>query len=203
MDVKNELNKHPKILVIDDELANFEVMEALLHKENYQLSYATNFSQGYDQILTSQPDVILLDVMMPEVDGIEACRRIRQNTQWQNIPILIVTALSNTKDLAKCMSTGADDLISKPLIGLELRARVRSMVKISQYQRHLQELEQQLQFSQEQALQLQQSIFLQQGSANDQAQLPHSPQPLLMRRLQAAIQLRSSKSEVQLLPHCT
>lgn len=192
----NELNKkQPHILVIDDELANFEVVEALLHKENYQLSYAANFLQGYDQMFISPPDVILLDVMMPEVDGIEACRRIRQNNQWQNIPILMVTALSNTKDLAKCMSTGADDLISKPLAGLELRARVRSMVKISQYQQQLPELAQQLQNSQEQIWQLQQSI--------DTTQWPHAAQPQLIRRLQAAMQSRPSRSSSQLLSHYT
>jgi DNA-binding response OmpR family regulator len=196
MAFSNEMNKQPHILVIDDEIANFEVVEALLHQDNYQLSYAANFSQGYDQISTSPPDVILLDVMMPEVDGIEGCRRIRENHVWQNIPILMVTALSNTKDLAKCMSTGADDLISKPCTGLELRARVRSMVKISQ-------LQQQLQASQTQIFQLQQSIFWQQGSANDPAQVPHPAQPHLIRRLQAAMQSRTSSSETQLRPHYT
>jgi two-component system, sensor histidine kinase and response regulator len=148
MDFKNDQHQQPQILVIDDELANFEVIEALLYKENYQLSYAASAQQGYDQLATSQPNVILLDVMMPEVDGIEACQRLRQNAQWQNIPILMVTALSNTKDLAKCMGSGADDLISKPLVGLELRARVRSMVRISQQQQRIQELEMQIQVDQ-------------------------------------------------------
>jgi DNA-binding response OmpR family regulator len=202
MAFSNELNKQPHILVIDDEIANFEVVEALLHQDNYQLSYAAKFSQGYDQISTSPPDVILLDVMMPEVDGIECCRRIRENHVWQNVPILMVTALSNTKDLAKCMSTGANDLISKPCTGLELRARVRSMVKISQHQQYIHQLEQQLQASQAQIFQLQQSIFLQQGYANDPAQVSHPAHPHLIRRLQAAMQSRTSSSETQLLPHC-
>ncbi len=143
MDLQNELNK-PKILVIDDEPDNFEVIAALLHQENYQLYYAANAQQGWEQIAAVQPDVILLDVMMPTTNGIEVCRQIKQHQQWQNIPILMVTALSNKKDLAKCLSSAADDLISKPLTGLELRTRVRVMVKISQQHQTIQELRRQL-----------------------------------------------------------
>jgi two-component system, sensor histidine kinase and response regulator len=144
MDLLSELNKQPKILVIDDELANFEVIEALLHKEGYQLYYMTSGQQCFAQIAAIQPDVILLDVMMPEIDGIEVCRWIKQNAQWQNIPVLMVTALNNKKDLAKCLSSNADDLISKPLTGLELRTRVRLMVKMSQQYQTIQNLSKQL-----------------------------------------------------------
>jgi two-component system, sensor histidine kinase and response regulator len=145
MDVRSELNRQPKILVIDDELANFEVIEALLHKENYQLYYMASGQQCFAQIAVIQPDVILLDVMMPEIDGIEVCRWIKQNAQWQNIPVLMVTALNNNKDLAKCLSSSnADDLISKPLTGLELRTRVRLMVKMSEQYQAIQNLSEQL-----------------------------------------------------------
>jgi CheY-like chemotaxis protein len=144
MDVRSELNIQPKILVIDDELANFEVIEALLHKESYQLHYTASGQQCFAQIAAIQPDVILLDVMMPEIDGIEVCRWIKQNAQWQNIPVLMVTALNNKKDLAKCLSSNADDLISKPLTGLELRTRVRLMVKMSQQYQTIQNLNEQL-----------------------------------------------------------
>lgn len=147
MDLRNKLNEQPKILVIDDELANFEVIAALLHQENYQLYYAASGQQGLTQIMTIQPDVILLDVMMPNMDGIEVCRWIKQNVQWRNIPVLIVTALHNKKDLAKCLSSAADDLISKPLTGLELRTRVRVMVKMSQQYQTIQNLSQQAQIS--------------------------------------------------------
>jgi two-component system, sensor histidine kinase and response regulator len=148
MDLRSELNKQPKILVIDDELANFEVIEALLHKENYKLYYTISGQQCFAQIATIQPDVILLDVMMPEVDGIEVCRWIKQNAQWQNIPVLMVTALNNKKDLAKCLSSNADDLISKPLTGLELRTRVRVMVKLSQQYQTIQNMHEQLRVNQ-------------------------------------------------------
>jgi CheY-like chemotaxis protein len=148
MDVRSELNRQPKILVIDDELANFEVIEALLHKESYQLHYLTSGQQCFAQIAAIQPDVILLDVMMPEIDGIEVCRWIKHSNQWQNIPVLMVTALNNKKDLAKCLSSNADDLISKPLTGLELRTRVRLMVKMSQQYQTIQNLSKQLGSSQ-------------------------------------------------------
>ena len=144
MNLRSELNEQPKILVIDDELANFEVIEALLHKESYQLYYMTSGQQCFTQIAVIQPDVILLDVMMPEIDGIEVCRWIKQNAQWQNIPVLMVTALNNKKDLAKCLSSNADDLISKPLTGLELRTRVRVMVKMSQQYQTIHNLSKQL-----------------------------------------------------------
>ncbi len=144
MDLRSELHKQPKILVIDDEVANFEVIEALLQKESYQLHYMTSGQQCFTQIAAIQPDVILLDVMMPEIDGIEVCRWVKQNAQWQNIPVLMVTALNNKKDLAKCLSSNADDLISKPLTGLELRTRVRVMVKISQQYKTIQNLSDQL-----------------------------------------------------------
>jgi DNA-binding response OmpR family regulator len=147
MDLRSELNKQPKILVIDDELANFEVIEALLHKESYRLYYIASGQQCFAQIAAIQPDVILLDVMMPEIDGVEVCRWIKQHAQWQNIPVLMVTALSNKKDLAKCLSSNADDLITKPLTGLELRTRVRVMVKLSQQHQTIQNMNEQLQAS--------------------------------------------------------
>jgi CheY-like chemotaxis protein len=147
MDLQNELNKPPKILVIDDQPDNFDVIEALLHQENYQLYYAANGQQGWEQIATLQPEVILLDVMMPEIDGIAVCRQLKQSAQWQHIPVLMVTALNNKKDLAKCLSSAADDVISKPLTGLELRTRVRMMVKMSQQHQTIQELRQQLSIS--------------------------------------------------------
>jgi diguanylate cyclase len=140
-----ELATQPQILVIDDEPDNFEVIEALLHRENYQLSYANSGQQGLDRLAAATPDVILLDVMMPLMDGIEVCQRIKQNAQWQNIPIIMVTALDGKENLAKCMGAGANDFISKPVNGLELRARVRSMVQISQQYQNIQQLCQRVQ----------------------------------------------------------
>ncbi len=186
MDLKDELNKQPQILVIDDEPDNFAVVEALLHKENYQLHYAASGQQGYTKIAAIQPDVILLDVMMPGTNGIEVCRQIKQNARWKNIPIVMVTALSNKKDLAKCMSSGADDLISKPLNGLELRARVRLMIRISQQQQTIQDLRQQAQFK---TAQLQQFLH---GTPLPQL----SNHRLLIHQLQRVMQAQAASSKL-------
>lgn len=138
------------ILVIDDEPDNFHVIELLLSKQNYQLSYVNNGLNIISCLDKIQPDLILLDIMMPEVDGIEVCTEIKSHPHWQHIPIIIVTALSSKKDLASCLSAGADDFISKPISALELRARVASMLRIKkQYdalEASLKSLESHLQF---------------------------------------------------------
>ena len=135
------------ILVIDDEPNNFDVIEVLLNvnEQNYTLHYASGGQEAIANLEMLQPDLILLDVMMPGIDGIEVCRRIKAMSTWQAVPIIMVTALASKEDLARCLEVGADDFISKPVSGIELRARVKSMLRIKhQYDRintlsHLQE----------------------------------------------------------------
>ncbi|MGA1284583.1 MAG: hybrid sensor histidine kinase/response regulator [Prochlorothrix sp.] len=126
-------NHSVSILVVDDEPRNLDVIEVLLSRENYELNYV---SSGQDALNSLgeifNPDLILLDVMMPDMDGLEVCRRIKARSEWQAIPIIMITALTEKEDLARCLNAGADDFISKPLNGLELRARVQSMVRIKQ-----------------------------------------------------------------------
>ncbi len=124
------------VLVVDDEPANFDVIEILLFKEGYELHHQDNGADAIASLTTINPDLILLDVMMPDIDGIEVCQQLKNDYQWQHIPIIIVTALSDKEDLARCLDAGADDFISKPINSTELRARVRSMLRIkSQYDR--------------------------------------------------------------------
>ncbi|MGR3276215.1 response regulator [Acaryochloris marina NIES-2412] len=123
-------SKQHSILVIDDEERIFDVIEGLLIREGYRLTYAPSGPAAIQQMDALQPDVILLDVMMPQMDGIEACRQIKANPNWKHIPIIIVTALTSKADLARSLEAGADDFISKPINSLELRARVRSMLRI-------------------------------------------------------------------------
>jgi len=130
----------PSILVVDDEPDNFDVIEAFLSDKNYQLHYASNGKEALKSLRVFQPDVILLDVMMPEVDGITACRKIKSEPEWQSVPIIMVTALSDKEDLARCIQAGADDFISKPVNSTELRARVQSMLRIRQQYQSIQEL---------------------------------------------------------------
>lgn len=128
------------VLVIDDEPDNFDVIETLLHDEGYQLNYAPSGQRALERLDNFQPDVILLDVMMPDLDGMEVCRRIKADPQWQTVPIIMVTALTDKEDLAQCLRTGADDFISKPVNGVELRARVHSMLRIKQQYDNMQAL---------------------------------------------------------------
>ncbi len=122
----------PSVLVVDDEPNNFDVIETHLSDQDYLLHYAVSGQDAIDSLDLFQPDVILLDVMMPGIDGIETCRRIKAMSQWQPVPIIMVTALTSKEDLARCLTAGADDFISKPVNSLELRARVKSMLRIKQ-----------------------------------------------------------------------
>ncbi|TAF07849.1 MAG: hybrid sensor histidine kinase/response regulator [Nostocales cyanobacterium] len=133
------MEKPAKILIIDDEPDNFDVIDALLDSEGYELSYVANGLQALDILASFQPDVILLDVMMPQMNGIEFCQKFKSKIQWKHIPVIMVTALSSKEDLSQCIAVGADDFISKPVNGMELRARVRSMLRIKQQYDYLQE----------------------------------------------------------------
>ncbi|MEG4352273.1 EAL domain-containing protein [Microcoleus sp. LAD1_D3] len=125
----------PSVLVIDDEPDNFDVIETLLNNRDYKLHYAASGQEAIDSLNFFEPDVILLDVMMPGMDGIEVCQRIKAMPKWEALPIVMVTALTTKTELARCLTAGADDFISKPVNRLELTARVRSMLRIHrQYQ---------------------------------------------------------------------
>lgn len=122
----------PSILVVDDEPDNFDVIETLLPEQGYELHYASSGQAAINVLDTVQPDLILLDVMMPGVTGIEVCQQIKAHAKWQAVPIIMVTALNTREDLARCLQAGADDFIGKPVNAVELRARVHSMLRIKQ-----------------------------------------------------------------------
>ncbi|MBD3884380.1 hybrid sensor histidine kinase/response regulator [Phormidium tenue FACHB-886] len=124
------MEKSSVILVVDDEPSSFDVIESILFGEGYELRYASSGAAALKRLEATLPDLILLDVMMPELDGVEACRRIK--SAWQHIPVIMVTALSSKAVLARCLEMGADDFINKPVSAMELRARVRSMLRIKQ-----------------------------------------------------------------------
>ncbi len=123
---------HFSVLVVDDEPDNFDVIDAFLAEEKYHLNYASSGHEAISALDTFNPDVILLDVMMPELDGLEVCKQIKALPKWQGVPIIMVTALSSKEDMACCLQAGADDFISKPVNSVELRARVHSMLRIKQ-----------------------------------------------------------------------
>lgn len=124
------MNKKPQILIVDDESYARQTIEMLLLKESYELFFAEDAHEALAQLDDEIPDVILSDVMMPNMDGFELCQRIKRNPKWNHVPIILVTALDSKQDLARGLEAGADDFLHKPINGLELRARVRSMLRI-------------------------------------------------------------------------
>ncbi|MGK7888873.1 MAG: EAL domain-containing protein [Leptolyngbyaceae cyanobacterium] len=148
------------ILVIDDEPDNFDVIETFLNRDDYQLHYTASGQEAIASLAVLRPDLILLDVMMPGIDGIEVCRQIKSMPQWKAVPIIIITALTTKSDLVRCFDAGADDFISKPINRLELQARARSMLRIHQQYQQLETFNTRLESAvQERTEQLQTMIF--------------------------------------------
>ena len=125
------------ILIVDDEPDNFDVIEAFLGHLDYQLHYVESGEKALAMLPMLKPDLILLDVMMPGMDGLALCQRIKAMAQWQSVPIIMVTALASKETLAQCLEAGADDFVGKPVNRLELTARVRSMLRIRQQYQQL------------------------------------------------------------------
>jgi signal transduction histidine kinase len=124
------MHEPPRVLVVDDESSARNTLEAFLFREGYDLAFAAGGPEALARLDELEPDVILLDVIMPGMDGIEACRRLKTDKRWRHIPIILVTVLDSKEDLARGLDAGADDFLSKPVNDLELRARVRSMLRI-------------------------------------------------------------------------
>ena len=122
-----------KILIADDNQQNRELLEAYLSEEEYEISMAVNGQETLDRVAESQPDIVLLDIMMPKLSGYEVCRMLKQDETTQNIPILMVTALGERGDIEMAVKAGCDDFLTKPVNNLELKTRVRSLLRV----RHL------------------------------------------------------------------
>ena len=118
------------VLIVDDEPTTLETVSALLTGAGYQIVLANNGKEALEKIETEAPDVIILDVMMPEMDGFEVCRLIKANPEKRHIPVILFTALNDRENLVQGLNAGADEFLSKPISGMELRARVRTMLRI-------------------------------------------------------------------------
>jgi two-component system sensor histidine kinase/response regulator len=118
------------ILIVDDEPSARDTLEAILFREGYNLAFASDGPEALDRAAELRSDLILLDVMMPGMDGFEVCRRLKADERSRHVPVIMVTALDSKQDLARGLDAGADDFLHKPVNGTELRARVRSMLRI-------------------------------------------------------------------------
>ncbi|HHB92988.1 MAG TPA: HAMP domain-containing histidine kinase [Thioploca sp.] len=127
-----------KILIIDDERSQRIKLESMLKQENYDMTLLADGREIFAELARTMPDLIILDLMMPGMDGFEICRRIKADAKFQNIPIILVTVLDTKKALPQGIDAGADDFLQKPVAPLELRARVRSMLRIKKQYDELQ-----------------------------------------------------------------
>ena len=129
------------ILIVDDEPSARETLVAMLEGEKYQLELAPTGTQALQMLDKLQPDLILLDVMMPGMDGFDVCRRIRSNPKLAEVPIILLTALDDRASLLTGIESGADDFLSKPVDRHELKARVRTITRLNRYHTLIQQRE--------------------------------------------------------------
>ncbi len=123
------------ILVVDDELISRYTVEALLASEGYNLVFAENGKEALEKAQELIPDLMLLDVMMPDMDGFEVCQHLRNDKRLAELPIVIVTALDDRESRLRGLEVGADDFMSKPFDRAELRARIRTITRLNRYRR--------------------------------------------------------------------
>ncbi len=130
-----------KILVVDDQPGNVFLLQDRLNREGFEVITAYDGTSGIKVAREQNPDLILLDIMMPGIDGFEACREISSNNYTNHIPIILVTALNSSEDTQKGFDCGAFDYIKKPFNKIELLARIKAAVRFTETNKLLIELE--------------------------------------------------------------
>jgi CheY-like chemotaxis protein len=140
-----------RILIVDDEPANVKLLSNMLISLGYD-SESVFDGQAALQSLHKDIDLILSDIMMPQIDGYELCRRIRNNPDYCDVPVILVTILSDREDRIRAVQAGANDFISKPVDKLELQVRVASLLKMKQAEDRVKQHTRELQRTVEQKL---------------------------------------------------
>jgi len=118
-----------KILIVEDIPALIHILELEVQRLGYETILANNGEEAVETAMAQLPNLIMMDIMMPEMDGLEAARRIRENPKTRSIPIIAVTALSSRKDKEKCLESGCDDYLSKPFTASQLSSSITTLLK--------------------------------------------------------------------------
>ncbi|MCP4429182.1 MAG: response regulator [Chloroflexi bacterium] len=129
------MSNKSRILIVDDDAIIRETMNDLLSLEGYELAFAANGREALTQTAVFDPDLVLLDIMMPKMSGFEACQHLRADPKTAELPIILVTAFDDHDSRLRGIEAGADDFISKPYDSIELRARVRAITRLNRYRR--------------------------------------------------------------------
>jgi len=123
---ESETTRSPLVLIVDDVETNIEVLANLLSEHSYRIAFATSGKQALAMVEDLAPDLILLDIMMPGMDGMEVCRTLKSRTGTSDIPIIFLTAKTEADDIARGFEAGAVDYVTKPFQAAELVARVKT-----------------------------------------------------------------------------
>jgi two-component system alkaline phosphatase synthesis response regulator PhoP len=118
------------LLVVDDNEQNLELLQAYLEDLGCEIRTARDGLEALDAVGQREPDIILLDVMMPRMSGFQACAKLKAHPAWKDIPVVMVTALNEVGDVERAVDSGADDFLTKPVNRLELLTRVRSLLRV-------------------------------------------------------------------------
>jgi DNA-binding response OmpR family regulator len=127
----------PRVLIADDNPQGVELLEAYLSDSNYEIATAADGEETLRQVKQWQPDLILLDIMMPKISGFEVCKRLRAEPATQDTSVLMITALDQPSDIERAVEAGTDDFVTKPINKNELLLRVRKLLKSRQYKNEL------------------------------------------------------------------
>ena len=132
-----EATQPPRVLIADDNPQGVELLEAYLSASDYEIRTAADGEETLQQVGQWQPDLILLDIMMPKISGFEVCKRLRADPATRDIAVLMITALDQPSDIDRAVEAGTDDFLTKPINKTELLLRVRSLLQSRQYKREL------------------------------------------------------------------
>ncbi|MCP4153907.1 MAG: response regulator [bacterium] len=134
------VDKAFKLIIVDDIPKNIQVAANILQPEGYRIAFAQNGKAALNQIRATDFDLVLLDIMMPELDGFTVCEELKKDPETRNIPIIFLTAKTETEDIVKGFKKGAVDYVTKPFNSAELLARVRTQLELKRYRDNLEEL---------------------------------------------------------------